>query len=92
MLTTEKAGTSLPPNCPELEQFVKAQAHCRAARIILDELSVHPLPQLTEDQRRRFKNICNEEFMALVEILDAIEDLQFLFFGPLYPVVEPLNS
>ena len=89
---TEKAGTSLPPNCPELEQFVEAQAHCRAARIILDELSVHPLPQLTEDQRRRFKNICNEEFMVLVEVLDAIEDLQFLFFGPLYPVVEPLNS
>lgn len=89
---TEKAGTSLPPNCPELELFIKAQAHCRAARIILDELSVHPLPQLTEDQRRRFKNICDEECQALVEIIDAVEDLQFLFFGPLYPIDEPLNS
>ena len=91
MSTTEKAGTSLPQNCPELEQFVKAQAHCRAARIILDELSVHPLPQLTEGQRRRFKGICDEKFDALVEVIDAIEDLQFLFFGPLYPIDEPVN-
>lgn len=92
MSYTNKAGTSLPQNCPELEQFVKAQAHIRAARLILDKFSVHPLPQLTEDQRRRFKDTCNEEFMALVEVLDVIEDLQYLFFGPLYPVVEPLNS
>lgn len=92
MSNTETAGNSLPQDCPELEQFVKAQAYCRAARLILDELSVHPLPQLTEDQRRRFKGLCDDQYDALVAVLDAIEDLQFLFFGPLYPVVEPLNS
>lgn len=92
MSNTEKAGNSLPQDCPELERFVKAQAYCRAARLILDELSVHPLPQLTEDQRRRFKGLCDDQYDALVAVLDAIEDLQFLFFGPLYPVVEPLNS
>lgn len=92
MHTTEKAGNSLPQDCAALEQFVKAQAYCRAARLILDKLSVHPLPQLTEDQRRRFKDICDEEFDALVAVIDAIEDLQFLFFGPLYPMDEPLNS
>lgn len=84
--TTEKAGTLLPPNCPELEQFIKAQAHCRSARLILDDFSVHPTPQLTEDQRRRFKDACDEEFDVIGEVIDAIEDLQFLFFNPLFPI------
>ena len=84
--TTEKAGTLLPQNCPELEQFIKAQAHCRAARNILDDFSVHPTPQLTEDQRRRFKDACDEEFNVIGEVIDAIEVLQFLFFSPLFPI------
>lgn len=86
MPNTEKAGTSLPSSCPELEQFIKAQAHCRAARLILDNFSVHPTPQLTEDQRRRFKDACDEEFDVIGEVIDAIEVLQFLFFSPLFPI------
>ena len=86
MLHQNEAGTSLPSNCPELEQFIKAQAHCRAARLILDDFSVHPAPQLTEDQRRRFKDACDKEFDVLSEVVDVIEDLQFLFFSPLFPI------
>lgn len=87
MLTQkDENGILLPQNCPELEQFIKAQAHCRAARLILDDFSVHPTPQLTEDQRRRFKDACDEEFNVIGEVIDAIEVLQFLFFSPLFPI------
>ena len=91
MSNTEKAGTSLPPNCPELEQFIKGQAHIRAAARIFDSFTVHPLNHLTKKQQDDFRNIANEIRETCYEALDDAESLQFLFFSPLYPMDEPLN-
>ena len=92
MSYTEKAGTSLPPNCPELERFIKAQSHIRAADRIIDSFTVHPLNQLTKKQQDSFKNLAHEVRDTCYEALDSAESLQYMFFAPLYPMDEPLNS
>ena len=84
--TTKKAGTSLPQNCPELEQFIMAQTHLRAAALIIDDFTVHPLPQLTEKQRDKFQNLSGEIRSKCYEVLDDVENLQHMFFGPLFPL------
>ena len=90
MSTTEKAGNLLPQNCPELEQFIKAQAHIRAAARIIDILSVHKLPHLPKEQADSFRNLASETRDTLWDEDSHVQDLATAFYLPLYPI-EPLN-
>lgn len=49
--TLKKAGNLLPSSCPELEQFIKAQAHIRAAVRFTDDLTIVEPPQLPKEQQ-----------------------------------------
>lgn len=86
MSTTEKAGTSLPQNSPELELFIQGQALIRAAARIFDSFTAHPLNHLTQKQQDNFRNLANEVRATCYEALDDSESLQFMFFAPFYPI------
>ena len=83
---TEKAGNSLPQNCPELELFIMAQSHIRAAARILDSFTAHPTPQFTDKQRDNFRNLAEEVRSLCYEALDDAESLQYMYFAPLCPL------
>lgn len=84
--TEKKAGTSLPQNCPELELFIKAQAHIRAAVHLIDEFAGHELPQLSERQRKAFRNLRPEVISMLWECDSNVQDLMSAFLIPLFPL------
>ena len=86
MSTTEKAGNLLPQNCPELEQFIKAQAHIRAAVHLIDELAGHELQQLPEKRRGYFRNLRSEVISMLWECDSNVQDLMSAFLIPLFPI------
>ena len=90
MHSTDKAGNSLPQNCPELEQFIKAQAHIRAAARIIDILSAHKLPHLPKERADSFRNLASETRDTLWEEYGNVQELASAFYLPLYPI-EPLN-
>lgn len=86
MLTTEKAGNSLPQTCPELEQFIKAQAHIRAAARIIDDISVLKLPQQPKKQQDSFRNLAADVRSTLWEIDSDVQDLLSAYYFPLFPI------
>jgi len=91
MSTTEKAGTLLPQNSPDLELFIKTQAHIRKAIDFIDDASVIQLPQLTQDQADTFKNLCEEIRSMLWENYGNVQDLMSAFYLPLFPI-EPIKE
>lgn len=86
MPNTEKAGTSLPQNCPELEPFIKAQAHIRAAARIIDRLTAHPLNQMEEKEQDSFRNLAEECRSHMWEVDSQVQELTTAFFAPLFPI------
>ena len=92
MLTTEKAGTSLPPNCPELEPFIKAQAHIRAALLFQDEIRSLDRSHIPGKEKGRFHNLTEEVGSILLEALDDLASLQYAYFSPVYPIDNPVNK
>jgi len=86
MPNTEKAGTSLPSSCPELEQFIKAQAHIRAAVNFIDDISVIKLPHLPEPRQDSFKNQAEEIRSMLWDIDSNVQDLMSAYYIPLFPI------
>lgn len=85
MSTTEKAGTSLPQNCPELEQFVKAQAHIIEAARIIDGLTVIDLSHLSEHEQHSFRNLAETTRSTLWETYSDAQDLLSAYLIPKYP-------
>ena len=81
----EQTGTSLPQNCPELERFIKAQAHIRAAVRIADDLSVIRPPQLSKEQLDKFRNLASEVIDILWEAYHDVQELQSSFYLPVFP-------
>lgn len=93
MSYTEKAGNLLPQNCPELEQFIKAQAHIRAADHLIEPFSIIDLPHLPKEQRDIFHNLVEDTIDSLWECDSKVQNLMSDYFLPLFPVtVEPLND
>lgn len=86
MSTTDKASTSLPQSCPELEQFIKAQAHIRAAVRFTDDLTIVEPPQLPKEQQGFFHNLACEVTSMLFEADEHLQDLMSAFFIPLFPI------
>ena len=86
MQTQNEAGNLLPQNCPELEQFIKAQAHIRAAVNIIDNYSLYPLTQLDEEKRKYFRNLVDECFSMLWEVDGHVQNLLTAFFTPIFPI------
>lgn len=87
MSTTEKeAGNSLPSSCPELEQFIKAQAHIQAAARFTDDLTIVEPPQLPKEQQGFFHNLACEVTSMLFEADEHLQDLMSAFFIPLFPI------
>lgn len=86
MSITEKAGTLLPQNDSQLEQFTKAQAHIRAAAHIIDQLSVIETPQLSKEQRDSWRNLADEIRSMLWECYSNAQDLQSNYYIPLLPL------
>lgn len=88
MHNAEKAGTSLPPNCPELEQFIKAQAHVRAAARIIDETSVFEAPHLSEHDREDFRDTAEDIRADLWDLDSKVQDLMSAYLIPLFPITD----
>lgn len=86
MSTTEKAGTLLPQDCANLEQFIRAQAHIRAAAKITDDLSVIKPPHLSKEQLDSFHNLASEINDMLWEAYRQVQDLLDAYFIPVFPV------
>ena len=86
MPNTEKAGTSLPQNCPELEPFIKAQAHIRAAVRLIDEISTSPNPKLDRRQKEGFRNLAQEIRDTLWECDSNMQDLLYTQFALEFPI------
>ncbi len=91
MRTQNEAGISLPQNCPELEQFITAQAHIRAAARIADDFTIVKPQQLSKEQQDKFRDLATEIYDTLWEIDSDVQDLMSAFYLPLYPVSNPLN-
>ena len=85
MSYTEKAGTSLPKDCPELEQFIRAQAHIRAAAHITDALTVINPPHLPKKQLDGFHNLASEVTDMLWEACGHVQDLLSAYYIPVFP-------
>lgn len=81
----ETAGTLLPQDCANLEQFIRAQAHIRAAAQIVDDLSVIKPPQLSEEQLDKFHNLASEVTDMLWEAEGHVQYLMFSFYLPVFP-------
>lgn len=88
MSTTEKAGTSLPSSCPELELFIKAQAHVRAAARIIDETSVFKAPHLSEHDREDFRDEAEDIRADLWDLDSKVQDLMSAYLIPLFPITD----
>ena len=86
MPNTEKAGTSLPQNCPELEPFIKAQAHIRAAVRLIDEISTSPNPKLDRRQKEGFRNLAQEIRDTLWECDSNMQHLLYTQFALEFPI------
>lgn len=87
MLTQkDQAGTSLPQNCPELEPFIKAQNHIRAAARLIDDIRVAPNPKFGQSQKDSFRNLAAEIRDTLWECDSDTEDLLFSQFSLEFPV------
>ncbi|MBQ9475181.1 MAG: hypothetical protein IJU69_02870 [Bacteroidales bacterium] len=86
MSYTEKAGNSLPQTCPELEQFIKAQAHIRAAVRIIDEFTLFSPPHLPEREQGFFRNLSREVVSSLWEVYSDVQDLLSAYYFPLFPI------
>lgn len=86
MQKQNEAGNLLPSSCPELEQFIKAQAHIRAAAHFADELTTVEPPQLSKKQQAFFHNLACEVTSMLFEADEHIQDLMSAFFIPLFPI------
>lgn len=86
MPNTEKAGTSLPQNRPELEPFIKAQNHIRAAARLIDDIRVTPNPKFSKEKKDAFQNLAYEIRDTLWECDSNTEDLLFAQFSPEFPV------
>lgn len=84
MSTTENAGILLPQDCAHLEQFVRAQAHIRAAAHIVDEISVIKPPHLSKEQQDSFRNLAAEARSTLWESYGNVQDLLSTYFIPLF--------
>lgn len=89
---TDKAGTSLPQNCPELEPFIKAQAHIRAAARLIDEISVRQNPAFTKKQQESWKDLADDIRDSLWEIDSKVQDLMSSFLIPLFPIDNPVKK
>lgn len=85
MLYTEKAGTLLPQDCANLEQFIRAQAHIRAAAQITDGLSVIRPPHLSKEQLDLFRNLASDVTDKLWEADRDVQELQSSFYLPVFP-------
>ena len=85
MSNTEQAGTLLPQDCANLEQFIRAQAHIRAAAQIADDLSVIKPPQLSKEQLDRFHNLASEVTDILWEADRDVQALLSSFYLPVFP-------
>lgn len=92
MPNTEKAGISLPQNRPELEQFIKGQAHIRAAARIIDEISVLQNPAFAKKQQESWKDLADDIRDSLWEIDSKVQDLMSSFFIPLFPIDNPVSK
>lgn len=92
MPITEKAGTLLPQNCPELEQFIKAQSHIRAAARFIDEISVRQTPAFTKKQQESWKDLADDIRDSLWEIDSKVQDLMSSFLIPLFPIDNPVKK
>jgi len=92
MSITEKAGNSLPQDCAALEQFVKAQAHIRAAVTLIDNISILPLPHLPERRRASFKNLAEAIRATLWEADCDVQDLVSAYCIPLFPIDNPIKE
>jgi len=84
MPNTEKAGTLLPQDCTHLEQFIRAQAHIRAAAKIADDLTVIQPPHLSKEQLDKFHNLASEITDMLWEAYGHVQDLQSSYFIPVF--------
>lgn len=84
MSYTEKAGTSLPQNCPELEPFIKAEALIRTAARITDDLSVITPPHLPKERLDMFHNLASEVTDMLWEASRHVQDLLSAYFIPVF--------
>ena len=80
----EKAGTLLPQDCAHLEQFIRAQAHIRAAARIIDEISVIKPPHLSKEQQDSFHNLADEARSALWETYGDVQDILSAYFIPVF--------
>lgn len=89
---TDKAGTSLPQNCPALEPFIKAQAHIRAAARFIDEISVLQNPAFAKKQQESWKDLADDIRDSLWEIDSKVQDLMSSFLIPLFPIDNPVNK
>ena len=81
----EKAGNSLPQDCANLEQFIRAQAHIRAAAQIVDDLSVIKPPQLSKEQLDKFRKLASEVTDILWEADSDVQALLSSFYLPIFP-------
>lgn len=91
MSYTEKAGTSLPSGCPELELFIKAQAHIRAAARFIDEISVLQNPAFAKKRQESWKNFADDIRDSLWETDSKVQDLMSSFLIPLFPIDDPVE-
>jgi len=86
MSTTEKAGTLLPQNEPQLAKFIKAQNHIRAAARLIDDIRVSPNPKFGQSQKDAFRNLAAEIRDTLWECDSNTEDLLFAQFSLEFPI------
>lgn len=83
---TDKAGTLLPQNEPQLAKFIQAQSHIRAAAHLIDEISTCDLPFLEGKLQDTFRHICDESYGKLWEVDSSVSDLSYLYHAPLFPI------
>ena len=83
---TEKAGNLLPQTTPELEPFIKAQNHIRAAARLIDGIRANPHPRLNETQTEAFFNLASEICDTLWECYSDTGELLHAQFSPEFPV------
>ena len=84
--TLKKLATHCRRNCPELERFIQAEAHIRAAARISDALTVIKPPHLSKEQLDGFHNLASEVTDMLWEASRHVQDLLSAYFIPVFPI------
>ncbi len=82
MSYTEKAGTSLPTERPNVDDILSAIAHLQVAHTKLDSQRTHYIKHLPEKERNRMYDRLGEVMGDVMEQYDACCDILFQILRP----------